>query len=218
MADARFVYEALRGNFPEFISAMQAPMAKAATAAVTEAGNLVKQQARAAIAAAGFSSGWQNAFRAQTFPKGGKPSLNAAVFFFHKIPYFNVFEEGATIAGSPFLWLPTKNVPLGSRGNHPLTPAQYVARVGPLKSIRGKSGNPILVGAASRSSILRSSATVTKLRKKAVRTGSLIGAQVPMFVGVPSVRIPKKFDIKQIVQTVNAQIGALYLKHLNSGG
>ncbi len=213
----RLVVAAATGNFAEALKALQKPVATAATAAIREAADTVKTRARAEIAGAGFSIGWQNAFRAQVFPKTGV-AINAAAFFTHKIPYFNVFEEGATIAGKPFLWLPTKNVPLG-RGKKPLTPKQYIDRVGPLISARGRQGNPILLGQGSRKSgILRATDRAVKVRKNAFKKGSLFGDTVPMFVGIASVTIGKKFDIKSIVKQVSEQLPEIYLRHLKANG
>jgi len=208
----RLVYEAAIGNFAKAISDIQLPIAKAATATIIEASNLVKTRARANIAAAGFSSGWQNALRAQTFPKGGKPSINAAAFFFHKIPYFNVFEDGATIAGKPFLWLPLPAVPLG-RGKRPLTPEQFIARVGPLHSIRNRAGTPILVGAGN---ILRATDRSVRFRRRAKASGNIVGANVPLYVGVPSVNIGKKFDVTAIVSRVNDELGSIYARNFQA--
>jgi hypothetical protein len=42
---------------------IQRPIAKAATAAVREAGEIAKRDGRASVAAAGFSRKWQNALR-----------------------------------------------------------------------------------------------------------------------------------------------------------
>ena len=212
---ARLVYEAVIGDFSKAITEIQLPIAKAATATIIEAANTVKTRARANIAAAGFSSGWQNALRAQTFPKGGKPSINAAAFFFHKIPYFNVFEDGATIAGKPFLWLPLPAVPLG-RGKRPLTPAEFIARIGPLHSVKNKAGTPILVGAGDRSTILRASATAVRVKKRAVARGNIIGAQVPLYVGIPAVKIDKKFDVTGIVSQVNNELGSIYARNFQA--
>ena len=66
---------------------------------------------RADIAAAGFSRRWQNAFRVDVFPRGRKVSVDAAAWVFHKIPYAEVFEEGATIRGRPYLWIALPGTP-----------------------------------------------------------------------------------------------------------
>ena len=211
----RIVYAAL-GRLDERIKELQKPIAKAATETMKEVAELVKTRARANIGAAGFSAGWQNAFRSQVFPKSGE-SINAAAYFWHKIPYFNVFEQGATIAGKPMLWLPLPTVPLNSRGGRPLTPEQYVNRIGPLASIRGAGGKPILVGKASRGSIAFASDRLVRLKKKAVRTGTIRGVNVPLYIGIDSVTIGKRFNVTEIVKEARDQLGQIYLKHITSG-
>src|SRR5262245_6468951 len=79
-------------------SEIQRPIAKAATAAVHETGEIAKRGGRASIAAAGFSRKWQNALRVNNYPSQGQ-SLRPAAFIFHKIRYAGVFEEGAVIRG-----------------------------------------------------------------------------------------------------------------------
>ncbi len=98
-----FLYRATKGEFDEAMREMQRPMAEAATSAMQEAADNIKSEGRAKIASAGFSKKWQNALRVDAFPRRGKVSINAAAFAFHKIPYADVFEEGATIRGKPRL-------------------------------------------------------------------------------------------------------------------
>jgi hypothetical protein len=107
--------------------------AKAATAAIREAGEIAKRDGRASIAAAGFSRKWQNALRVNFYPPQGD-SMRPAAFIFHKIRYAGVFEEGVVIGGQPLLWLPLPNVPL--RRGQPMTPSQYARSIGPLVSVQ----------------------------------------------------------------------------------
>lgn len=207
---ARLRYLPFTERFVKSFLEVEQPIARAATAAIAEAGDTVKTQVRADIAAAGFSRNWQNAFRAQQYPKG-QASMSSAVHFFHKIPYADVFESGATIRGKPKLWLPLKSVPRGGRGNKPLTPKQYVQRVGPLVGGESKKGQPLLFGRASRRTVLRAGERSTRVRKGAF--GKVFSENVPLYVGIDSVTIGKKFHIKSIVRAVGSRIGDLYLKH-----
>jgi hypothetical protein len=122
------------------VKEMQRPIAKAATAAIREAGEIAKRDGRASIAAAGFSRKWQNALRVNFYPPQGN-SMRPAAFIFHKIRYAGVFEEGAVIYGQPLLWLPLPNVPL--RRGRPMTPSQYARSIGPLVSVQ-RPGGPLL--------------------------------------------------------------------------
>src|SRR3954471_24126259 len=123
------------------VKELQGPIAKAATAAVREAGEMAKRDGRASIAAAGFSRKWQNALRVNIYPPQGD-SMRPAAFIYHKIRYAGVFEEGAIIGGQPLLWLPLPTVPL--RRGRPMTPSQYVRSVGPLVSVQRPGGPPLL--------------------------------------------------------------------------
>lgn len=206
---ARLVFEALAGRYAEAIAKMAEPIAKASTAAVTEAGDIVKRDVRAAMGAAGFSSRVQNTFRAQVYPKSG-PSIKAAVHFFSKwAEPFALFERGGPVSGSPLLWLPLKNVPLGT-GKKPLTPRQYIDRIGPLVSARTKSGRPMLLGKITRSRIVRITEKSARLRKG----GALGKVNVPLFIGVPTVTIGRKFDATSIVRRTRDEIGKLFAKNL----
>ena len=98
---------------------LQKPIAKAATAAMKDAGDVAKRTGRSSIASAGFSRKWQNALRVNIYPAQGD-SMRPAAFIFHKIRYAGVFEEGAVIRGQPLLWLPLGNVPV--RRGRPMTP------------------------------------------------------------------------------------------------
>src|SRR5262245_61158321 len=126
----RFALSDVAKGFVDTITReVQRPIAKAATAAVREAGEIAKQNGRGSIAAAGFSRKWQNALRVNIYPAQGD-SLRPAAFIYHKIRYAAVFEEGAIIGGQPLLWLPLSTVPL--RRGRPMTPSQYARAIGPL--------------------------------------------------------------------------------------
>jgi len=209
----RLTFEAFKGRYLEAITKMQEPIAKAATAAMNEAGDLVKRDVRAAMGAAGFSTRVQNTFRSQVYPKDKKPSINAAVHFFSKWPEpFALFERGGTVVGKPTLWLPLREVPLGV-GKKQLTPEQYIARVGPLIKTRGTGGRQYLLGKITRSRVSRATEKSAKLRRP--RKGSALKlVNVPLYVGIPSVNIPQKFDARSIIERVRGDIGNLFAKNL----
>jgi Family of unknown function (DUF6441) len=98
----RFSLSVIAKAFVDTITTeIQRPIAKAATPAIREAGEIAKQNGRASIAAAGFSRKWQK--RVNIYPPQGD-SLRPAAFIFHKIRYASVFEEGAVIGGQPLLF------------------------------------------------------------------------------------------------------------------
>jgi hypothetical protein len=177
---------------------IQRPIAKAATAAVRDAGEIAKQNGRASIAAAGFSRKWQNALRVNIYPPQGD-SLRPAAFIFHKIRYAGVFEEGAVIGGQPLLWLPLPTVPL--RRGRPMTPSQYARSIGPLVSVQRPRRPPLLF---------------PKARSRR-RRGKTHVERKPLYVGLSSVEIAKRFDIKGAARNAAAQLPELFEKHLRAG-
>src|SRR4051812_27090966 len=189
----RFAFsEVARGFVDAIVKEMQRPIAKAATAAIHEAGELAKRDGRASIAAAGFSRKWQNALRVNFYPSQGD-SMRPAAFIFHKIRYAGVFEEGAVIGGQPLLWLPLPNVPL--RRGRPMTPSQYARSVGPLVSVQRPGAPPLLF---------------PKQRKGRRRRGSSTAERKPLYVGLSSVAIAKRFNIKGAAQNAAAQLPSLF--------
>jgi hypothetical protein len=178
---------------------LQRPIAKAATAAMKDAGDVAKRIGRSSIASAGFSRKWQNALRVNVYPAQGD-SLRPAAFIFHKIRYAGVFEEGSVIRGQPLLWLPLANVPV--RRGRQMTPSEYVRSVGPLVSVQ-RSGSPPLLFAKYRAKRSRRRAADSLGRK-------------PLYIGISTSTIAKRFDIRGAAQQAAAQLPTLYAKHLRT--
>src|SRR6187401_937094 len=158
---------------------IQRPIAKAATAAIREAGEIAKRDGRSSIAAAGFSRKWQNALRVNIYPPQGE-SLRPAAFIFHKIRYAGVFEEGAVIGGKPFLWLPLSNVPV--RRGRPMRPSEYARSVGPLVSVQRPGSPPLLF-------------PKYRAKRSRRRAADSLGRK-PLYIGISAVEIAKLFDVK----------------------
>ena len=197
-----FTISAIAGGFAKAMEDAQRPIAKAATAAVSDAAGIAKRDGRQDIAAAGLSRKWQNALRTKVFPSQGV-SMRPAAIIYHRIPYAAVFEEGAIIRGRPLLWLPTEHVPLRS-GGHRMTPAQYARSIGPLVGIVSRFGTPLLV---------------PKHRAKGTRrrpgTGS-VDQRKPLYIGVPVAVIGKRFDIAGVVARAAERLPELYVKHFEA--
>jgi hypothetical protein len=198
---ARVTFGYINGSFAKAFAEDYTRMATAATQAVTEVAEEAKAKGRASIAAAGFSTKWQNALHSEVFPKTGV-SLNAAAIIFHKIPYSGIFEDGGTISGDPLLWLPIEaNLPARS-GLRAWTPAAYARQFGPLVSVNIPGRRPLLFAARS-------------------ATGRRRGAGFrqtpkPLFVGIDAVTIAKKFNITQIVRDAAARLPDVYAAKLKS--
>lgn len=193
---------------------LENPIAIAATAAMGEVGDQAKVLGRAAIAAGGFSTRWQNTYRNRLYPVG-RVTMEPAAFLWHKIPYASVFETGATILGKPLMFLPTRAAPKRI-GVHRMTPRMFNRRVGPLFSFRAKGR--IFLGVRARVSeaqIRAGEISLSKLRgtikpgpgQEPLRT-------VALFVGVPVVKLRKRFNIAAATAKAAEQFPARYFKHL----
>jgi len=176
---------------------IEKPMARAATAAIQDAGDIAKRGGRSSIAAAGFSRKWQNALRVNIYPPQGE-SLRPAAFIFHKISYAGVFEEGAVIGGKPLLWLPLSNVPV--RRGRPMRPSEYVRSFGPLVSVQRPGAPPLLF-------------PKYRVRRSRRRVADSL-ARKPLYIGLSAVEIAKRFDVKGAAKQAAAQLPSLYAKHL----
>lgn len=212
---ARFGYSYRKDEFAKAMASIKDPIAFAGTAAITEAGDIVKREGRQDIAAAGFSRRWQNALRVNVYPRR-KLSMNAAALIFHNIQYAGVFEEGATITGKPRLWLPLPSAPKRV-GRQKMTPALYIKSIGPLVTIERPGKPPLLAGkiATKRRGSKTGKVSLSALKRGGAGAPSTL---VPLFVGIDRVNIRDRFSIREIAGRAAARLGDLYLKHLNPDG
>ena len=189
------------------------PIRRAATGAMKDLSETAKMQGRAEISRAGFSKRWQNTLRSEAYPKRDF-SANAAVWLYHRIPYAGVFEEGARIRGKPLMWVPLSSTPKIGR-NKPLTPKSFAAAYGKLVPMRGKQpllGAPVKVtrAAARRGGPYR----VTRAALRNGASGQGIIRTVPVFVGVDTVNIRKRFNLAKTFDQASRQLPQLYLNNL----
>lgn len=177
------------GEFSRAITGIENPIASAATAAMRQAAEIIKRDARVSMASGGMSKRFQDAFRVDVYPSSGD-SISPAAHAYHKIRYAGIFEEGATIKGSPLLWLPITGA-LPTQGGRPVRINQYRRSRGRLVSLRRRRGPPLL--------------------------GAPVGSDgriVPVFVGVPAVTVGKKFDVTAVINSVANQFESLYSSNL----
>ncbi len=212
----KIAFQFARGDFDKAMEEIYKPIAEAGTAAIRAAADQVKVKARASIAAAGFSKKWQNALRADVFPKKGV-SANAAVFIYHAIPYADVFEDGATVRGKPKLWLPLTTTPK-KKDRKKLTPERFATEIGDLYTMNRPGKNPLLVARMRVSEAEARRGPPYKVRLSALIRGGQQGAgvvvSVPVFVGISSVNIAKKFNIRQAIEDAADDLPRLYLDNL----
>lgn len=195
-------------------------IAKAATAAMRDVGLEARNKGRTAIASAGFSSRWQSSLVVKNYPKSGD-SLSPAEYIHTTINYADVFEKGAKIAGSPFLWLPLPNVPPDPAWHRPhMTPGRYVKLVGPLVTMRprGASGSffPMLgavVRLAKGESLTRRALSRGLLGRG--RTAIVKGRKqvIPLFFAVTQISLQTKFDVTAAAQQAIGNFEQYFEKH-----
>jgi hypothetical protein len=185
------VYATPPGQFERAADATYDLMEEAATDAARKTGARILAEGRANIAAAGFSDNWTRTLLVDVYPRKDK-SLKPTVFLWHRIPYAHVFEEGANIQGRPLLFLPTKNVPQKIAGKK-VTPKQFTRYFGPLKMVRRK----------------------TKVVLISTRKGPLgVKKNNVMFFGLRQVTVPRKWNLREIVDRAAAAFESLYFRSL----
>ena len=201
----------------------------AAMAAIHQAGSALKTEGRANISAAGFSYKWQNTWKVKVYPETGA-SIDAAAFGYHKIPYSLVFENGARIrASGGLLWLPLPTVPKDGRRAH--FTARRLAGAGvklfsitrpgkaPLlaTNIRAtqRDADTLLATNRGRKSAAGRLMTLAKLRKGTTGKRGVVST-VPLFVGVDSVSVRKRFDLAGVANKIAARVPNWYAASLET--
>ncbi|MDE2467225.1 MAG: hypothetical protein KGL35_00350 [Bradyrhizobium sp.] len=195
-----------------------AAVMNAAQAALAAAGARIEKEGMASIAAGGFDAAWQRALKVRVRFNGGGGDISVS----HAIPYAAVFEFGAVIQGAPLLWLPLPSCPKRIGGRHP-TPSAYQASIGPLRYSAG-GAHPLLIGVSAAPPKGPAPIGVRRLsgpgpvKIGALRAGAKNGGySVPMFFGVSSVTIGKKFDVLGVVERAYADLAAQFSASLEEG-
>jgi hypothetical protein len=175
-----------------------ARIAHAATAAMRRVSAEVKTQGAADIARAGFNERWQKALSARAYPENGD-AIDPACVVVHRIPYSGVFEDGATIIGSPLLWLPLPSARKYLPAGRAPTPQRFKQAGLKLISIGSPGGRPLLAVEAQ---------GIAGSTKQGGRT--FARALEPVFFGVPSVSITQKFHIAEVCRAAAARLPEFY--------
>lgn len=156
---------------------MALPVLTAAAKALQLTAKDIVDEGRRNIAASGrFGPNWQ---RGLTYRMLDPNPESPKALVFHKSALAEVFETGITIAGKPLLWIPTA---ARLTTKFP-TPRQYVKRTGHKLTAATVHGTPLLFDATDRD----------PHRK-------------PLYIGVPTVRIPKLWHILEIAKQDVARI------------
>lgn len=175
-----------RGEVERAMQGHAKAVAKAATAAMRDVVDEAVSGARANIAAAGFGSRWQKGMQGVVFPKKGD-SLRPVGLIFNKLNFAGIFETGGAIKGKPLLWLPIEAT-VGKR----MTPKKFIAQGGKLRSVKNAKGRPLLVAK------------------------NISGKSVPVFFGISTVSLRKRFNIVPIIRRAASRLGEFYFQHLKT--
>lgn len=205
--------------------AIQGTIAGATRAAFQDLARQVQTQGRAEIARSGLSRRWQTGFRTYVFPRRPSGRGELAMRGQHRIGYANVFERGARIGGKPLLWIPLPSAPKKINGR-PTTARALSEAIGRLHSISRPGRAPLLAGYAmrwtrgQRVTLAQLRTGARNSRRRQARQG--FGARrpgarpvsVPLFVGLPAVRIRDRLNISRVYEQARRDLPGIYAKHL----
>lgn len=216
MSKFEIVVAQATGTFDEYMERKHGAVARAATAAMDTTRTNLVNDGRASIASAGFPAGMQKALRGVRYPRGGKQSVDAAVFVWHRSNYAGVFETGATISGRPLLWLPLSTT-MPKLGRQKVSPSLMASKGIDLVSLRSKKGTPLL-GApvpvrTNKQKLNYYTGKVTWGMLKNGRSGKGPFRTVPLFHGVRRVTISKKFDITGAAEKARRALPTLFFEN-----
>lgn len=222
--NVRFICPA--GQFYKAKDEWQQIMAHAATTAVRQVGINARDAARDIIATAGFGPSWYKSIVSSMHPKRGDV-LNPWAWVHSTINFSDVFETGKTISpkAAKYIWIPQPWVPkypgTGTVGEplRQMNPKKYVQLIGRLQFVHPPGKSPMLLGAVSGK--ISASQTAQLPKKGFGFQLGFTGRQkrrtiqwVPMFIGVPSVTIRKRFDVMPAVQREAARLDEEYIKNI----
>jgi len=194
-------------------------VAKAATRGMRATLKDAVAAGREEIASAGFGSAFQRTLVGKML-SGSKEVLNPMAWVHSLANFADVFEEGKTITGERLLWLPLPPVPLYpvASGQPPrqLTPRKFMQVTGQrliLIHPRGKA--PMLVLKGDQAGAIAAGSSKFQLRRGRGRQARQQPRIIPMFVGVSSANIPKKFNVHAAIENaVNENLQQHYLENL----
>lgn len=215
------------GDFVVAVTLMSIPVSKAAQLAIKNAGGLLLQSARGHIARVGFSEKWQRAYKVKVYPEKGN-SIDAAAFgLFKNIDYSDIFATGGRIKGSHLLWIPFGSTPKIDKRKTEADIRDYKNAGVKMVSFKSKHGAPLMAAPVmmTRTQSRRTRISLTlneiktgakKLSKKTkAKNPTLVKRNVPLFQGVSSIQIKKRFDWDKVQESVQNQVPALYEAAIN---
>ena len=134
-------------------------------------------------------------------------------FFFNKLPFAAFFAPGATIVGSPYLWLPLPAAP-PRIGRARTTPRRYIEQIGPLHFIRRPGRPPLLAAELTAAPLARGKALTPAALRRSGRARART-VSVPMFIGLRRVHIPKRFSLMAIFDRAGITLRLRFQRNLS---
>jgi len=215
-------YKAGLDQLKRGVQTAQDRMARAITQAMRDAAKLVESRGKAEIARSGLvSPRWRKAFFARAKPRVGY-SLAPTLRGYRRIRYANIFERGGVIHPTkhPFLWLPLPTAPQ-RLGRKRITPALYIAQIGPLHYIARPGKPPLLAGDALKRPIGK--ATLGALKTGARHAGARKAGgkgrhteSVPLFIGIKSAHIGDRLDIDRVYRETAEELPRLFRQRMSA--
>lgn len=223
MSGIRVVASDISAEFRSAVSHMSVPIANACTKAIILAGSNLQTKGRADIAGAGFGAKWQNTWKAKLY-QVSPPSIDAAAWNYHIIPYSRIFQDGGQIHGKPYLWLPLRSTPKAPGGGR-ITPKKAYALGYHMFPIERAGKPPLLAtkvyaarhgrAARGRVNFNLSRTKIRKSQKIPANIGNLVRVTVPLFFALTLVTIRKRFHLDEIATAEAANLETYYLNNLN---
>ncbi len=180
-------------------SGIEKAMAHGMTSTVKKTAAEVRDGVRQSIASAGFGSHWTSSIKSVMLTNGDV--LNPAAWVHSTINFSDVFETGKHITGNPLLWLPLPAVPQWPGDpTRQMSPKKYIQTVGPLVTIRRPGKTPLLGAIVETSASPRTGGRhLTRAAFRRTASSRTTRVMVPLFVGIPSVEIEKRFSFEAAI-------------------
>lgn len=220
---------ALRGDLVKVMDAELRAAARAVTGGIREAGGALRDDLRGRVRAAGYQGGarLERAWRANTYPAGGRDSLGAAALVYSKAERIHaLMAEGGTLRAGGDGW---RVIPLPeairrgwdettgqargddqSRTRRRSNVEAAIRAMGALRFVRIGPGKALLVADNLTAGLRRSKVR----RRKDGSTYQAVGrASAPLFLLVKVTRHARRFDIGQAVEAANRQLAGRIVRH-----
>lgn len=205
----------------EGLAGAEADIDATVTAAMAEATQLMRDDARQAVEAGGLGPRLARTWRSRVFP-GGKSSADAAGWIWTKAPMLiDAFDRGVTIRSQNGFWLaiPTEAAGGGLKRTggreRRITPGGFERRTGIRLRFIYRRGKPSLLVADNARLNARGFAQANTGRRKGGGTYTRLQGRttVVVFILVPQVKLRKRLDLAALEARAAVRWPGLLAKH-----